>query len=147
MSDAFNLERFVKAQEPDYESALRELSAGRKRSHWIWYVFPQVRGLGASAMSQKYAISGRDEARAYCEHPILGPRLRECTQLVLDVEGRTAEQIFPYPDDLKFRSCMTLFERCAPDPAIFRAALLKYFGGKPDTRTLEILEKQQGRPG
>jgi uncharacterized protein (DUF1810 family) len=143
MTDIFNLQRFVEAQGPVYGSVLRELRAGRKRSHWIWYVFPQIRGLGGSAMSQEYAISGRDEARAYSEHPVLGPRLRECTRVVLDLEGRTAEQIFPYPDDLKFRSCMTLFERAAADPSLFRAALLKYFDGKPDQATLDILEKQQ----
>jgi len=141
-ADAFDLQRFVEAQARDYDSAVRELKSGRKRSHWIWYIFPQIAGLGSSAMSQKYAISSCDEARAYAEHSVLSPRLRECTQLVLDVQGRTAEQIFPYPDDLKFRSCMTLFERCAADPAIFRAALDKYFGGKPDPLTLEILDKR-----
>jgi len=141
--DAFNLKRFVEAQARDYASVLLELRAGRKRSHWIWYVFPQIHGLGASAMSQKYAISGSNEAKAYLEHPVLGPRLRECTQIVLNLEGRTAEQIFPYPDDLKFRSCMTLFERCAADASLFRAALLKYFGGKPDQATLDILDRQQ----
>jgi uncharacterized protein (DUF1810 family) len=139
MAVAFDLRRFVEAQSRDYGTVLAELRAGRKRSHWIWYVFPQIAGLGSSAMSQKYAISSCDEARAYAEHPILGPRLRECTQLVLDVQGRGAGQIFPYPDDLKFRSCMTLFERCAADPAIFRAALEKYFGGEPDRTTLDIL--------
>lgn len=142
MGDAFDLQRFLQAQERDHEAVLDELRAGRKRSHWIWYVFPQIAGLGSSAMSQKYAISSCEEARAYAEHPVLGPRLRECTQLVLDVQGRTAEQIFPYPDDLKFRSCMTLFARCAADPALFRAALDKYFGGEPDPRTLEILRKR-----
>jgi uncharacterized protein (DUF1810 family) len=139
VSDAFNLPRFVKAQEAHYDSALRELKAGRKRSHWIWYVFPQIAGLGTSATSRRYAISSCDEARAYAEHPILGPRLRECTQLVLDIEGRGADEIFPYPDDLKFRSCMTLFECCADDPVLFRAALDKYFGSEPDRRTLDIL--------
>ena len=138
----FDLQRFVDAQARDYDIAVGELKAGRKRSHWIWYVFPQIRGLGMSAMSQKYAISGLDEARAYSEHPVLGPRLRECTHLALDVQGRTAAEIFPYPDDLKFRSCMTLFERCAADPALFRAALDKYFGGKPDPLTLEILDRR-----
>lgn len=143
MADAFNLRRFVLAQDPDYDSILGELRAGRKRGHWIWYVFPQILGLGASAMSRKYAISGRDEARAYSEHAILGARLRECTQLVLAIEGRTAEEIFPHPDDLKFRSSMTLFERCAADPALFRAALDKYFAGKPDPVTLERLDRRQ----
>jgi uncharacterized protein (DUF1810 family) len=142
----FDLQRFVHAQARDYDTAVGELKAGRKRSHWIWYVFPQIRGLGMSAMSQKYSISGLDEARAYSEHPVLGPRLRECTQVVLDIHGRTAEQIFPDPDDLKFRSCMTLFERAAADPSVFRAALAKYFGGEPDYATLEILEKQRSDP-
>src|SRR5437773_10351896 len=110
MTDTFNLQRFIEAQHGSYESVLRELRAGHKRGHWIWYIFPQIEGLGGSAMSHKYAISSQDEAKAYWEHPILGSRLRECTELVLKVEGRTAEQIFPYPDNLKFRSCMTLFE-------------------------------------
>jgi uncharacterized protein (DUF1810 family) len=139
MAAAFDLDRFVEAQERDYRTVLQELRAGRKRSHWIWYVFPQVAGLGSSAMSRRYAISSCDEARAYAEHPVLGPRVRECTQLVLDVQGRTVEEIFPYPDDLKFRSCMTLFERCAAEPKVFRAALDKYFHGQPDPMTLDIL--------
>ncbi len=142
MPDSFDLHRFVEAQDRDYNSVLHELKSGRKRSHWIWYAFPQLAGLGSSAMSRKYAISSCEEARAYADHPVLGPRLRECTQLVLDVQGRTAEDIFPYPDDLKFRSCMTLFERCAADPALFRAALDKYFDGKPDPLTLGILGKR-----
>ena len=142
MTDPFNLHRFIEAQERDYRSVLQELAAGQKRSHWIWYIFPQIEGLGGSPMSRMYAISSRDEAKAYSEHPILGSRLRECTQLVIDVEGRKAEQIFPYPDNLKFRSCMTLFERSAADPAIFRAALLKYFAGIGDQLSLAILERQ-----
>ena len=139
MTGAFNPRRFVEAQDPVYQSVLEELRAGHKRSHWMWYVFPQIRGLGGSAMAREYAISSKDEARAYAEHPILGARLRECTQLVMAVDGRTAAQIFSYPDELKFRSCMTLFEQSATEPAMFRAALLKYFGGKPDQLTLDIL--------
>jgi uncharacterized protein (DUF1810 family) len=142
MTAPLNLGRFVDAQERDYPSVLEELRAGQKRSHWIWYIFPQIEGLGGSPMSRTYAICSRDEAKAYSEHPVLGPRLRECTQLVVNVEGRSAEQIFPYPDNLKFRSCMTLFERSAADPTIFRAALLKYFAGKGDRLTLEILERK-----
>jgi uncharacterized protein (DUF1810 family) len=142
MSGAFDLQRFVEAQEREYATVLRELKAGCKRSHWIWYVFPQIAGLGSSAMSRKHAIASCEEARAYAEHPVLGPRLRECTQLVLDVQGRTAEEIFPYPDDLKFRSCMTLFESCAADPSLFRAALDKYFGGERDQRTLDLLDEE-----
>jgi uncharacterized protein (DUF1810 family) len=142
MMDGYNLERFVEAQEPVYDSVLQELRAGQKRSHWMWYVFPQVRGLGVTAMSQRYAIGSLEEAAAYFEHPILGLRLRECTRLVMDVEGRSAEQIFGHPDNLKFRSCMTLFERSATDNAIFRNALLKYFGGQPDQLTLDLLKQQ-----
>jgi uncharacterized protein (DUF1810 family) len=135
----FNLQRFVEAQDRVYQSVLEELRSGHKRGHWMWYVFPQIQGLGESAMSREYAISSRDEARAYSEDPILGARLRECTQLVMAVEGRTAEQIFSSPDNLKFHSCMTLFEQSATEPAIFRTALLKYFGGKPDQLTLRRL--------
>ncbi|MFY4730278.1 DUF1810 domain-containing protein [Nitrospira sp. BLG_2] len=142
MTDIFNLQRFIEAQDPGYRSVLQELRAGHKRGHWMWYIFPQIQGLGESSMSQKYAISSQGEAKAYSEHPILGSRLRECTQLVMNVEGRTADQIFSYPDNLKFRSCMTLFERSATDSSIFRAALLKYFGGEPDQLTLKILERQ-----
>jgi uncharacterized protein (DUF1810 family) len=142
MKDPHNLQRFVDAQDGIYESVLRELRAGQKRGHWIWYIFPQIQGLGRSATSQEYAIKSQNEAKAYWEHPILGSRLEECTQLVLRVDGRTAEQIFSYPDSLKFRSCMTLFERSATDSTIFRAALLKYFGGESDQLTLDILKKQ-----
>jgi uncharacterized protein (DUF1810 family) len=137
----FNLQRFVDAQDPVYRSVVAELTAGHKRGHWMWYVFPQIHGLGGSAMSQAYAISSREEARAYSDHPILGARLRECTQCVLAVDGRTAEQIFSYPDHLKFRSCMTLFGESAAEPDIFRAALLRYFNGQPDPLTLDVLAR------
>ena len=140
MSDTWNLQRFIEAQNGGYGSVLQELRTGRKLSHWMWYIFPQVGGLGGSAMSWKYAISSRDEARAYWGHPVLGSRLRECTQLVIDVQGRTVEQIFSYPDNLKFHSCMTLFEASATDAKVFAAALLKYFGGERDQLTLDILE-------
>jgi uncharacterized protein (DUF1810 family) len=139
--DPFDLQRFVDAQDPVYAAVLEELEAGRKRGHWMWYVFPQVEGLGGSAMAQAYAIGSREEAAAYAAHPILGARLRECTGRVLAVNGRTAEQIFSYPDYLKFRSCMTLFEQCAAEPEVFRAALVKYFDGQPDALTLEILNR------
>ncbi|HBH81499.1 MAG TPA: DUF1810 domain-containing protein, partial [Nitrospira sp.] len=109
MSAAYNLHRFLTAQAPTYNTVLAELRAGRKSSHWIWFIFPQIAGLGHSAMAQQFAIGSLDEAKAYLQHPVLGPRLRECAQLVLDVEGRSAEEIFGYPDYLKFRSCMTLF--------------------------------------
>ena len=143
MTDVYNLHRFLSAQAPIYDTVLAELRAGRKSSHWIWFIFPQIAGLGRSATAQQFAIASLDEAKAYLQHPILGPRLRECTQLVLDVEGRSAEEIFGYPDHLKFRSCMTLFLTAAPDNALFNAALLKYFDGKPDQLTLDLLAQQQ----
>ncbi len=124
---------------PVYERVLDELRAGRKTSHWMWFVFPQIAGLGYSSMAQRYAISGRDEAEAYAEHPVLGDRLRECTALVNAVEGRTVHQIFGSPDDLKFRSSMTLFSLCAAEPQVFQDALDKYFGGEPDPQTVARL--------
>ena len=139
MSDAYNLPRFLAAHAPTYASVLAELRAGRKSSHWIWFIFPQIAGLGHSAMAQQFAITSLDEAKTYLQHPVLGQRLRECTQLVLDVNGRSAGEIFGYPDDLKFRSCMTLFLTAAPDNALFKNALLKYFDGQPDQMTLDIL--------
>lgn len=142
MSDEYNLHRFLDAQEGVYDTVLNELRAGRKSSHWIWFVFPQITGLGHSAMAQQFAITSLDEAKTYLQHPTLGQRLRECTQLVLNVEGRSAEEIFPYPDHLKFRSCMTLFMTAATDNTLFKAALLKYFDGKPDQMTLDILAQQ-----
>ena len=142
MKDTFNLHRFIKAQQGIYPGVVQELRAGQKRTHWMWYIFPQIIGLGESSTSIEYAISSRDEAIAYLEHSILGARLRECTQLVLNLEGRTAAQIFAYPDTLKFRSCMTLFEASAKDSKIFRDVLAKYFNGKADLLTLEILKRQ-----
>jgi uncharacterized protein (DUF1810 family) len=135
----FELQRFIEAQDSVYPSVLAELRSGQKRSHWMWFVFPQLHGLGSSAMAREYAIRSRQEARAYSDHPVLGARLRECVELVLAVEGRTASQIFPYPDDLKFHSCVTLFEATAVVPDLFRAALNKYFDGRPDRRTLDLL--------
>ncbi|MGK7896368.1 MAG: DUF1810 domain-containing protein [Xenococcus sp. (in: cyanobacteria)] len=142
INDTYNLRRFIEAQDRCYESVLEELKFGQKRGHWMWYIFPQIKGLGRSAMAQKYAISSQEEAKAYSEHSILGLRLRECTQLVINIEGRSAKQIFHYPDNLKFRSCMTLFYYSAIDNSIFRNALLKYFDGKPDHLTLDILKKK-----
>ncbi len=138
-SDAYDLERFVLAQEPVYERVWAELRVGRKRSHWIWFIFPQIAGLGVSEISQHYAIASLAEAKAYLQHPVLGPRLRECTQLVVNVEGKPLDEILGYPDDMKFRSSMTLFARATDDNAIFAAALQKYFGGEPDPLTLERL--------
>jgi len=143
MADAYNLHRFLDAQERVYDRVLAELRAGRKSSHWMWFIFPQIAGLGHSAMAQKFSITSLDEAKAYLQHPVLGQRLRECTQLVLNVNGRSAEDIFGYPDDLKFRSCMTLFLTAATDNRLFKDALLKYFDGKPDQLTLDILAQQQ----
>jgi uncharacterized protein (DUF1810 family) len=140
-SDQFDLCRFVRAQDPVIEDVMDELRAGCKTSHWMWFVFPQIQGLGSSSMAQRYALACRDEARAYHEHPVLGARLKACTRLVLQVEGRSVQQILGYPDDMKFRSCMTLFAQVAPEEPIYRAALEKYFGGQPDPRTLE-----SGRP-
>jgi uncharacterized protein (DUF1810 family) len=141
MSDIYDLQRFIRAQDNVYESVLNELRIGQKSGHWMWYIFPQFKGLGVSATAHRYAISSQEEGKAYSDHPILGLRLRECTQLVLNVEGRSAEQIFHYPDVLKFRSCMTLFEQSTTDRSIFRDALFKYFGGEPDQLTLDILKK------
>jgi uncharacterized protein (DUF1810 family) len=134
-----NLGRFVEAQAPVYARALAELTAGRKQSHWMWFVFPQISGLGRSPMAQHYAIHSLDEARNYLAHPLLGARLKECTRAVMDVEGRSAHEIFDTPDDLKFRSCMTLFAHAAPDEPLFRAALEKYFDGAEDALTSQRL--------
>jgi uncharacterized protein (DUF1810 family) len=137
--DPFDLERFVEAQAPVYERVRSELHEGRKLSHWMWFVFPQIEGLGSSAMARRFAIGSREEAQAYLAHPVLGPRLRECTRLVNLVEGSTIAQIFGSPDDMKFRSSMTLFARVAPQIPVFGEALDKYFEGKPDSLTLERL--------
>jgi uncharacterized protein (DUF1810 family) len=136
VDDPHNLQRFVAAQLPVYEQACSELREGRKRSHWMWFVFPQLKGLGYSETARKFAISGLDEARAYLAHPILGARLRECCRLVNLVEGRSARQIFGDPDDLKFHSSLTLFAAAAPEEEVFRQALRKYFGGEGDRLTL-----------
>lgn len=136
-ADRYDLARFLQAQADVYEQALRELRAGAKRSHWMWFIFPQVAGLGFSAMSQRYAIGGLDEARAYLQHPQLGARLRECTQAVHQLAGRTARQIFGSPDDMKFRSCMTLFALAAESDSVFSAVLRQYFAGQADEQTLQ----------
>jgi len=138
-SDPCNLQRFIEAQEKVYDRVVGELRRGRKTSHWMWFVFPQIKGLGHSAMAVRYAIQSPAEARAYLRHPVLGPRLRECTALVNAVEARSIEEIFWSPDDLKFRSCMTLFAQTAEDNQVFIEALRKYFGGSEDARTLEHL--------
>ena len=135
----YDLERFVDAQAGTYETALAELRDGSKRSHWMWFVFPQVAGLGSSSTARHYAISSLDEARAYLAHPVLGPRLRECAELAAAVENGGAADVFGYPDDLKLRSSMTLFARAAPDTPVFTAVLDRYFDGEPDPATLERL--------
>lgn len=137
MDDPYRLARFVEAQNPVYGQVLAELRRGRKTSHWMWFIFPQIQGLGSSETARYYAISGRTEAAAYLEHPILGLRLRECTELVLAVEGRKIEEIFGWPDDLKFKSSMTLFANASQHNEIFLASLDKYFAGRQDSETLD----------
>ena len=137
--DPFNLDRFVRAQADIYDRALGELRRGKKQSHWMWFIFPQMDGLGSSAMTREYAIKSMDEARAYLGHPVLGMRLKECAEAVLAVEGRTALEIMGRPDDLKLRSSMTLFERAAGDDSVFAKLLNKYYAGERDEKTLAIL--------
>ncbi len=146
MTDPFDLERFVRAQDPVYRDVQGELGRGRKQTHWMWFIFPQVAGLGFSAMSQRYAIGSRAEAKAYLAHPVLGVRLIECTRLVLAVQGRTINAILGAPDDAKFRSSMTLFGAVSDEP-IFDQAIARYFAGERDRATLEILSKLDRAPG
>ena len=143
MNDPYGLQRFVDAQNRVYDKVCSELRDGRKKSHWMWFVFPQIEGLGSSQLARKFAISSLAEASAYLAHPILGPRLAKCTSLVNLVEGRPIEQIFGYPDDLKFRSSVTLFAHATPDNRVFIDALQKYFGGEFDPATLARLEALQ----
>jgi uncharacterized protein (DUF1810 family) len=138
MTDPFDLQRFLDAQAPIYARVVAELRRGQKQTHWMWFVFPQLAGLGHSAMAQRFAIASREEAEAYLGHGVLGPRLKECTALVTAVEGRTAREILGSPDDLKFQSSMTLFSAVSSDPE-FSAALAKFYGGRPDQRTLDLL--------
>ena len=139
MADPFNLERFVEAQAHAYQRARRELEAGRKESHWMWFIFPQIAGLGQSAMSIRFAIASLDEAKAYLAHPVLGQRLRTCAKLALDAPAATARAIFGPVDEMKFRSSMTLFAKAAPEEAVFQRCLDKYFAGAPDPATLARL--------
>ena len=139
MPDAFDLERFVTAQQPVLAQVQEELRGGRKRSHWMWFIFPQLSGLGHSATARYYAIGSRQEAIAYLAHPQLGPRLIACGELVNRIEGRSVEQIFGSPDDLKFRSCMTLFAALRPESTVFSGALARYFDGAPDPATIDRL--------
>ena len=138
-TDPHDLQRFVVAQEEDYERALSEIRSGRKRSHWMWYIFPQFAGLGFSSTSVRYAIKSTEEAGAYLAHAVLGPRLRECAEAVLSVSGRSANEIFGSPDDLKLRSCATLFGCVSPENSVFHALLEKYFHSEPDPKTLRLL--------
>lgn len=139
-----DLQRFIDAQAPVIDDALTELEAGRKRTHWMWFVFPQIAGLGRSAMAARYALASTDEARAYLADPVLGERLRVCTRAVLGHRHRSAHAIFGSPDDLKFRSCMTLFALAAPKEALFREALDAFFDGAPDALTVGACGRRQG---
>jgi uncharacterized protein (DUF1810 family) len=138
-SDPHDLTRFLRAQEHDYAPALAEIRSGRKRTHWMWYIFPQLDGLGFSETARRYAIRDLDEARAYLGPPVLGPRLVECAEAVLSVQGRSAREIFGTPDDLKLRSCAPLFAEVSADGSVFHRLIQVYFGGVPDGRTLTLL--------
>ncbi len=139
MEDPYDLQRFVAAQAPVFDQVSGELLAGHKQTHWMWFIFPQIAGLGRSDTARRFAISSRGEAAAYLQHPLLGLRLRDCTRLVNRISGRSIGEIFGYPDDLKFHSSMTLFARVASDDEVFEEALRKYFAGKGDPATLERL--------
>ena len=139
MNDEFDLDRFVNAQDPVYSDVLAELRTGKKRTHWMWFVFPQIAGLGQSEMARRYAIRSSDEAAAYLAHPVLGPRLRECARLVALHRDMEAREIFDSPDDLKFHSSMTLFNDIAPDETVFQTCLDQFFDGRPDPQTLARL--------
>src|SRR5215470_14777130 len=143
--DVHDLERFVRAQRDDYAQALAEIRSGRKRSHWMWYVFPQFEGLGFSPTSRRYSIKSLDEAAAYLRHPVLGPRLSECAEAVLGIEGRSATEIFGSPDDVKLRSSATLFACVSPVGSVFERLLAKYFRGERDDATLRLVGRAPGR--
>lgn len=144
MNPSDEFAHFVEAQKAVYDRVIRELAEGRKRSHWMWFVFPQLQGLGFSAMSARYAIESLEQARRYRAHELLGTRLMECTKLVLDLQGKTAQDIFGAIDTLKFRSCMTLFSLCSPAGSVFALAIDKYFAGVPDAKTLKLLNVDDG---
>ena len=135
----YDLSRFLEAQKNAYDTALREIKAGQKRSHWMWYIFPQIQGLGYSAMARHYAIRDLGEAREYLQHPVLGPRLVEISEALLALDESDPRRVMGSPDDLKLRSCMTLFQCAAPDQPVFGKVLDKFYGGRPDGRTLEIV--------
>jgi len=142
--DPYDLSRFIWAQEDDYRRALAEIHGGRKRTHWMWYIFPQLAGLGFSATARHYALRGRAEAEAYLAHPVLGPRLVTCAEAVLGLSGRTAREIFGTPDDLKLRSCATLFAQLASPDSVFHQLIEVYFDGEADGRTLALLGLASG---
>jgi uncharacterized protein (DUF1810 family) len=137
--DPYDLNRFLRAQEGDYEQALLEIKSGRKRSHWMWYIFPQIDGLASSETSKYFSIKSLEEARAYLDHPVLGPRLRECAEAAIQVENRSAAEIFGFPDDLKLRSCATLFACVMPAGCVFDRLLAKYYQAERDGNTLRLL--------
>ncbi len=137
--DSYNLNRFVQAQEDDYKQALSEIRSGKKRTHWMWYIFPQIDGLAFSSTSKRYSIKSVEEAKAYLDHPILGPRLLECAESVINIEGRSVTEIFGSPDDLKLRSCATLFACVLPPDSVFDRLLKKYYRGRRDEKTLQLL--------
>jgi len=141
----YNLQRFIQAQEGVYQKVISELKSGKKRTHWMWFIFPQIEGLGKSSVSQYYAIRNLEEAREYLSHSVLGERLKECTRILLDLEGLAVEDIFGYPDNLKLKSSLTLFALVAGPDSIFERALKKFFSGEKDQLTLKILQK--GVPG
>ena len=140
-----DLSRFLKAQEYDFAQALKEIRAGRKRSHWMWYIFPQIQGLGFSSTAQYYAIRDLDEAKDYLDHPVLGARLKEISSALLELDGLSASAIFGYPDDLKLRSSMTLFRLADLDCSIFKDVIDKYYDGIPDKRTVDIVQSLKDR--
>lgn len=139
MADPYDLQRFVRAQEHDYEEALSEIRSGRKRSHWMWYIFPQFDGLGISPTSKQYSVKSLEEARAFLAHPLLGPRLLECAEAAFRVDGLSAAEIFGHPDDMKLRSCATLFASLSPLGSVFHRIIEKYFHGESDARTLGLI--------
>lgn len=144
MNDMFDLGRFVEAQTPVFSRVLDELSAGRKASHWMWFVFAQLRGLGHSEMAKRFAISGLAEARAYLQHDVLGPRLEECVKILLSHHDKSATQIFGSPDDMKLRSCLTLFLAVSPTSTLYQQALDQFYSGEADGRTVALLQGHNG---
>jgi len=146
MVDPYDLQRFVRAQEHDYEDALSEIRSGRKRSHWMWYIFPQFDGLGESPTSKHYAVKSMAEARAFLAHPLLGPRLRECATAAVRLEGLSAADIFGFPDDMKLRSSATLFASVSRAGSIFHRVIDRFFDGEPDANTLRLIEEAAEQP-